>query len=140
MAFDTIGITAFNYRFNQFYSKEPHDFQRQMTYVLTETALRRGRLSIENRLRYARRKEMLDDVHAMWDLCDEIVAERKAHPKPEVDDLLNTMLYHKDPKTGEGLSDELIRFQMVTFLVSTASHAPPRLTHGSHIDCRPRDN
>ena len=54
----------------------------------------------------------------MWSLCDRLAAERKAHPKPESKDLLNTMLNATDPETGEKLSDENIRFNMVTFLVA----------------------
>jgi cytochrome P450 / NADPH-cytochrome P450 reductase len=38
-----------------------------------------------------------------------VIADRKANPG-EYRDTLNTMLNGKDPKTGEGLSDESIRF------------------------------
>jgi cytochrome P450 / NADPH-cytochrome P450 reductase len=46
-----------------------------------------------------------------------VVAERKANPR-EVNDLLNVMLHSRDPDTGEKMSDELIRFEMMTFLLA----------------------
>lgn len=59
-----------------------------------------------------------ENIEAMWKLCDELVAERRAHPQPDSRDLMNTMMTVADPVTGEMLSDENIRFNMVTFLVS----------------------
>jgi cytochrome P450/NADPH-cytochrome P450 reductase len=50
--------------------------------------------------------------------CDEIVAARRKNPDPNAHDLLNNMIMDSDPKTGEHLSDENIRFQMVTFLIA----------------------
>ena len=54
----------------------------------------------------------------MWKLCDDLLAERIANPQPDAKDILNTMLNVTDPETGEKMSDENIRFNMVTFLVS----------------------
>lgn len=34
------------------------------------------------------------------------------------DDLLDTMLKGRDPKTGKGLTPENIRYQLVTFLIA----------------------
>lgn len=44
-----------------------------------------------------------------------VIADRKQNPI-EKKDLLNTMLYSKDPKTGESLSDENIRNNVRIFL------------------------
>ncbi|EJT49272.1 cytochrome P450 [Trichosporon asahii var. asahii CBS 2479] len=63
-------------------------------------------------------REYREDTKELWRQCDEIVAERRRHPDPEAHDLLNNMILDKDPKTGEHLSDENIRFQMVTFLIA----------------------
>jgi cytochrome P450/NADPH-cytochrome P450 reductase len=112
-----IGLCAFNYRFNAFYGDGIPDFARRMMETLVEAGKRSNRLSIESTLRFKSTKHLMDNVHAMWQVCDDIVADRKANPKPEVDDLLNVMLSAKDPVTGKGLSDENIRFQMATFLV-----------------------
>jgi cytochrome P450/NADPH-cytochrome P450 reductase len=118
MAFDTIGLCSFSYRYNSFYLAEPHPFAQQMAEVLIESGRRANRTSIESYLRVFSAQKNKENVEAMWKLCDELVAERKAHPQPDSKDLLNTMLNVTDPVTGEKLSDENIRFNMVTFLVS----------------------
>lgn len=74
-------------------------------------------MNVQNQLHFRSKKHMMDNIHAMWKVCDEIVADRKQNPKPEVDDVLSVMLTAKDPVTGKGFSDENIRFQMATFLV-----------------------
>lgn len=117
LAFDTIGLCAFNYRFNEFYMDHPHEFASQMAEVLVESGKRASRTAVENHLRIFSAAQNEQNIASMHKLCDELVADRKANPKPEVNDLLNIMLTAKDPVTGEGLSDENIRFQMVTFLV-----------------------
>lgn len=112
-----IGLCAFGFRFNNFYSDAPHSFITQMTDVLMESGKRAGRLSIENKLRVFSAAQNLENVKAMHALCDEIIADRVAHPQPDSVDLLNPMLEGKDPETGEKMSMESIRFNMVTFLV-----------------------
>lgn len=113
-----IGLCAFGFRFNNFYSADAHPFVTQMTDVLMESGKRANRLSIENRLRIFSAAQNLENVKAMHALCDEIIADRQAHPQPEVNDLLNPMLEGKDPQTGEKMTLENVRFNMVTFLVS----------------------
>jgi len=120
LAFDVIGLTAFNYRFNAFYGEELIPFAKQLGQVLIETGIRTNRLAIKNDLHFRSKKLMMDNIHAMWKVCDEIVAERKANPRPDVDDILNVMLTAKDPVTGKGFTDENIRYQMATFLVRMA--------------------
>lgn len=118
MAFDMIGICGFGYRFNSFYRDQIHPFAQQMSAALIEAGKRANRTAIENYVRVKSAEELMNNVHAMWELCDELVAERKRNPKPEARDILNTMLNVSDPLTGEKLSDESIRFNMVTLLVS----------------------
>jgi len=89
-----------------------------MAEVLIEAGRRANRTSIETQIRVFSAKHTKENIEAMWKLCDDLVAERKAHPQPDSKDLLNTMLNTPDPVTGEKLSDENIRFNMVTFLVS----------------------
>jgi cytochrome P450/NADPH-cytochrome P450 reductase len=88
-----------------------------MAEVLIESGKRASRLSVENHLRIWSAAHNRENVAAMHKLCDELVAERKANPNPEVNDLLNTMLNSSDPVTGEKMTDESIRYNMVTFLV-----------------------
>lgn len=124
LAFDVIGLTAFNYRFNAFYSEELIPFAKQLGEVLVETGRRTNRLEFMNTLEFRSKQHMMDNINAMWKVCDDIVAERKAHPRPDVDDILNVMLNAKDSVTGKGFTDENIRYQMATFLVSLTRALP----------------
>jgi cytochrome P450 / NADPH-cytochrome P450 reductase len=114
-----IGICGFGYRFNSFYRDEIHPFATQMGAALLEAGKRANRPAIENHLRYKSAEELRKNIHSMWKLCDELVADRKRNPQSNGTDILDTMLNVTDPQTGEKLSDENIRFNMVTFLVMT---------------------
>jgi cytochrome P450/NADPH-cytochrome P450 reductase len=118
MAFDTIGLCAFGYRFNNFYSEHSHPFVEQMTDVLLEAGRRSNRLSIENKLRVFSAAKLDSDIKQMHDLCDEIIIDRIAHPQPDAQDLLNPMLEGIDKETCEKMTQESVRFNMVTFLVA----------------------
>ena len=116
-AFDTIGICAFSYRFNEFYSDKPHPFAEQMSQVLLESGRRGNRTALENSLHRWSEQTRQENVKKMHAVCDEIVANRRKNPQPDNKDLLNVMLTTADPETGEKLSDESIRFNLCTFLV-----------------------
>ncbi|KAK8079173.1 cytochrome p450 [Apiospora phragmitis] len=50
-------------------------------------------------------------------ICQEVVDHRRQNPT-EKKDLMNAMLYGKDPKTGETMRDRLIAVNMQTFLIA----------------------
>ncbi|KAK9793614.1 putative Cytochrome P450 [Seiridium cardinale] len=118
LAFDTIAICGFSYRFNSFYRDNTHPFAQQMADTLIDAGKRANRTTIENTLRVFSAAETRKNVQNMWKLCDDLVAERKRNPQPDVHDVLNAMLNSADPETGEKLSDENIRFNMLTFLIA----------------------
>ncbi|KAK1147600.1 hypothetical protein N8T08_000942 [Aspergillus melleus] len=118
LAFDTIGLCAFSYRFNEFYGDRAHPFAEEMARVLLESGKRAFRPGLVNQLYSASEKERQEDIRKMHSVADELIAERKRNPQPDNKDLLNTMLSATDPKTGEKLSDENIRFNLVTFLLA----------------------
>lgn len=80
--------------------------------------MRARRPDLVKKMMFRNEAEYFENVKELHRQCDEIVAERRAHPDPEAKDLLNNMILDKDPKTGEQLSDDNIRFQMVTFLIA----------------------
>jgi cytochrome P450/NADPH-cytochrome P450 reductase len=118
LAFDVIGLCAFGFRFNNFYSERPHSFVDRMSDVLLEAGRRSARLDIENKLRIFAAAKLEENVKQMHDLCDEIIRDRIAHPQPDAQDLLNHMLEGIDKETGEKMTKESVRFNMVTFLVA----------------------
>ncbi|KAI0376191.1 cytochrome P450 [Hypomontagnella monticulosa] len=116
LTFDTIGLCAFGYRFNEFYSEKAHPFAKQLRAALLESGRRGNRPPIVNRFYYRAEQERQENIAKMGELSDKIVKDRIVHPKPEAHDLLNFMLNGVDRETGEKLSVENIRFQMSTFL------------------------
>ncbi|CAF3512298.1 unnamed protein product [Rotaria sp. Silwood1] len=117
LTLDTIALCGFDYRFNSFYRNEMHPFVGAMANVLAEGARRSQRLPLQNTLMLRSTKQYQDDIAYIHKLCDDIVQYRRKHPN-DTNDLLNRMINGKDEETGLQLSDENIRYQMVTFLIA----------------------
>ncbi|MEW4369676.1 bifunctional cytochrome P450/NADPH--P450 reductase [Paenibacillus kandeliae] len=118
LTLDTIGLCAFNYRFNSFYSKEPHPFVESMVRALDEAMTQGQRLPIQNKLAFSNKRQFQKDVDYMFQVADSLIAQRKENGDQGENDLLSRMLESKDPETGETLPDENIRYQMITFLIA----------------------
>ncbi len=119
MTLDTIALCAFDYRFNSFYQREMHPFVGAMVDALAESGARTRRPEIASKLMVGKRRAYEHDLALMQKVADELIAERKRDPDgASKKDLLGIMLQGRDPVTGEGLSDENIRFQLITFLIA----------------------
>ncbi|MEO0607652.1 MAG: cytochrome P450 [Pseudomonadota bacterium] len=116
LTLDTIGVCGFDYRFNSFYRDDFHPFIDALTRTLEIAMLQRG-LPLENVFLRGRLSQLETDVAYMNQLVDEIIRERRKTGGDQ-NDLLNFMLAGTDPVTGEGLSDENIRYQINTFLIA----------------------
>ena len=116
LTLDTIGLCGFDYRFNSFYSEEFHPFIDALTRTLEIAMMQRG-LPFENVFLRGRLQQLERDVDYMNTLVDDIIRERRKTGGDQ-NDLLNFMLAGKDPISGEGLSDENIRYQINTFLIA----------------------
>ncbi|CAF0931376.1 unnamed protein product, partial [Didymodactylos carnosus] len=117
LTLDTIALCSFDYRFNSFYQEKMHHFVDAMINVLIESNKRVQRLPLQNTLMMGTARRYYEDIAYMHKLCDDIVKQRREHPN-NTNDLLNRMINGKDPETGYQLSDENIRYQMVTFLIA----------------------
>ena len=119
LTLDTIALCAFDYRFNSFYQNEMHPFVAAMVDALDEAGQRGRRPQMLSNLMVGRRRKYEADQVVLAKVADDLIAERRRDPKGlEKEDLLNVMLNGVDPVTGEKLSDENIRYQMVTFLIA----------------------
>src|SRR5579884_820488 len=119
LTLDTIALCAFAERFNSFYQNEMHPFVHAMVEALAESGAQSRRLPIQNQLMVLTKRQYEGDIRYMHQFADELIARRKNDPTAaNKQDLLNRMLQGRDPETGEGLSDENIRYQMVTFLIA----------------------
>jgi cytochrome P450/NADPH-cytochrome P450 reductase len=79
--------------------------------------------------------QIAKDIQYMKEVSNQLVQHRRQNPTDKKD-LLNAMIYGKDPKTGLTMRDELIAANMTTFLV--AGMSPSIFRASFHIDyCRP---
>ncbi|EIN10223.1 cytochrome P450 oxidoreductase OrdA-like protein [Punctularia strigosozonata HHB-11173 SS5] len=117
LTLDTISLCAMSYRLNSFYMENQLPFVKAMSDFLGEAALRSRRPGIVQAFMKGSQAKWEQDIKAMTELADRIIADRKANPF-DSKDVLNTMLNGRDPKTGEGLSDENIRYNVITFLIA----------------------
>lgn len=119
LTLDTIALCSFSYRFNSMYSEQMHPFVGAMVRSLVESGERGRRLPLQNRVMVRTRHQYDEDKRLMYEIADQLIADRRRHPLPEGErDILDTMLSATDPRTGERLSDENVRYQLVTFLIA----------------------
>jgi cytochrome P450/NADPH-cytochrome P450 reductase len=119
LTLDTIGLCAFSYRFNSFYSEEPHPFVHAMTDALAFNTSTMGKLPIQRWLDFGGTRRMRENVSIMNGLVDRLIAARQADPEQEKHkDLLQAMLTGVDRQSGERLDLINVRYQILTFLVA----------------------
>lgn len=119
LTLDTIALCAFDYRFNSFYQNELHPFIHAMVGGLEEAGARGRRPELVNRALLGNRRRYEADIRLMHEVAGQLIAERRRDPAAAArHDLVARMLNARDPVTGEQLSDENIRYQMVTFLIA----------------------
>ncbi len=119
LTLDTIGLCGFDYRFNSFSRDEPHPFIESMLVALQEAIDRAVALPLVHGMNVGRRQRYEKHILNLKTIVDEVIAERKAGGgATDAKDLLSLMLTGSDPATGEKLSDENIRYQIITFLIA----------------------
>lgn len=134
LTLDTIALCAFDYRFNSFYQNEMHPFVDAMVGALAEAGARGRRLPVQTQLLLLTKRRYEEDIDYMHRIADELIAERKRDPLGKgKKDLLGVMLEGTDPLTGERLSDENIRYQMVTFLIAGHETTSGLLSFALHL-------
>lgn len=137
LTLDTIALCAFDYRFNSFYQREMHPFVGAMVDALSESGARERRPDIANKLMLRTRRAYEDDLRLMREVADGLIAERRRDPDgARKKDLLGLMLQGRDPFTGEGLSDENIRYQLVTFLIAGHETTSGLLSFATYFLCK----
>lgn len=119
LTLDTIALCSFGYRFNSMYSEQLHPFVRAMAGALVESGERVQRVPVATRLMLRTRRRYDEDKRLMYEVADQLIADRRTRPRPDgPPDILDTMLGAVDPVTGERLSAENVRYQLVTFLIA----------------------
>ncbi|KAE8388174.1 NADPH--cytochrome P450 reductase [Aspergillus alliaceus] len=118
LTLDTICLCTINFRLNSFYNNENmHLFMNSMLYLLKEADLQSTLPGIANTMCVKAQRHTSKNIKAMRNIARNIIQERKNKPEP-VEDLLNTLLNGRYPVTGEGMSDDLIINNIITFLIT----------------------
>lgn len=121
LTFETIGRCGFGYEFGLLDSRDapPHPFIDAMGYCLNHAVERTRQLGFIKHLPLERNRQFDRSVKLMNDIVDQVIKERKNGPEAgdKDKDLLGFMLNARD-EHDLGLSDENIRYQVVTFLIA----------------------
>lgn len=117
LTLDTIALCAMDYRFNSFYQDEMHPFVQAMVDMLSQGAARVKTPKLMQKFMIRKNEQLKADTKYMRDLAEELVRRRRAKPSAKAD-LLNAMINGRDPKTDQGMRDELIAANMITFLIA----------------------
>lgn len=117
LTLDSIALCAMDKRLNSFYHEELHPFVEAMTDFLSECNVRSRKPKLELKLNRSANREYEKNINIMKAVAQEVIDRRRKYPSDKKD-LLNAMLYGKDPKTGESLPDENIMNNMITFLIA----------------------
>jgi len=119
LTLDTIGLCAFSYRFNSFYSEKPQPFIAAMQDALSSATSNLSKLPIQRRLMFRQMRRVQEDISTMNGLVDRLIAERQADPNQgKYTDLLQAMLTGVDRESGQSLDMVNIRYQILTFLIA----------------------
>ncbi|KAK9693388.1 hypothetical protein K7432_013940 [Basidiobolus ranarum] len=122
ITFETIGMVGFGYDFKVLDSRDSplHPFIEAMSYCLTETKKRTSRSQYWKKLPISSNHKFDRMMDLMKDTVDEVITRRKkdAAQNKTSNDLLSYMLEASDKSTGEKLTDNVIRDEVVTLLIA----------------------
>ncbi|KAF2813329.1 bifunctional P-450/NADPH-P450 reductase [Mytilinidion resinicola] len=117
LTLDTLALTAMNFRFNSYYHEEMHPFIDAMGAFLRESGDRSRRPAVTQMFYREAQRKYEEDIALLRKTSDDVIKARRSHPSDRKD-LLNAMLNGRDPKTGEGMTDDSITDNMITFLIA----------------------
>ncbi|RJQ75618.1 cytochrome P450 [Pseudonocardiaceae bacterium YIM PH 21723] len=118
LTLDTIGLCGFGTDFESFTRPRLHPFLGAMGRALSHIQREDESLPGLSLLRFAANDRYRSDLAYMKNLVDEVIAARRGSGDASQADLLGRMLHVRDPRTGELLDDENIRYQVLTFLIA----------------------
>ncbi|MGV9318954.1 cytochrome P450 [Streptomyces sp. NPDC003660] len=116
LTLETIARTGFGHDFGSFERDRPHPFITAMVGTLAY-AQRLNSLPMPPLLQRRAARRNAADIAYLDDTVDALVAERRRSGRGD-GDLLDRMLETAHPETGERLSAENVRKQVITFLVA----------------------
>lgn len=118
LTLETIAHTGFGYDFGSFERTEQHPFIAAMVRSLRHAQGSNVPRPLSPVKKRGGGRRGAADTAYLTSVVDEVVRERTERPDPDAQDLLGLMLHTRHPRTGEKLSPENIRHQILTFLVA----------------------
>jgi cytochrome P450/NADPH-cytochrome P450 reductase len=119
LTLDTLALCAMSCRFNSFYSgDQDHPFIDATTKFLRIAGNRTKRPAFLAPFFRTEDATFEQSIAYMRNLSAHLVKQRRESPGDDKKDLLHAMLNGTDPKTGQGLDEEEIIDNMITFLVA----------------------
>ncbi|MFC8426122.1 cytochrome P450 [Streptomyces sp. NPDC057236] len=138
LTLETIARTGFGHDFGSFERSRPHPFVTAMVGTLSHAQrLNSVPAPLSPLLRRAERRNAAD-IACLHRIVDEVVRVRRAEGGGE-GDLLDRMLDTAHPGTGERLSAENVRRQVITFLVAGHETTSGALSFALHYLSRHPD-
>ncbi len=118
LTLEVIGRTGFGYSFDSF-APGRHPFVESMTRAMSYVSQTANDVPvIREILGWKAMRQNPKDIALMKTTVDEVIAARRGGETSRQDDLLQRMLENPDPETGEMMSDQSIRNQVLTFLIA----------------------
>ena len=118
LTLEVIGRTGFGYSFDSF-APGRHPFVEAMSRAMSYVSQTANDVPvIREILGWKAMRQNPKDIALMKATVDEVIAARRSGATPRQDDLLQRMLENPDPETGEMMSDQSIRNQVLTFLIA----------------------
>lgn len=120
LTLEIIGRTGFGYEFHSFADETTDPFVASMSRALSHVSSSANDIPIlRDILGYKVIRQFPKDVELLQSVVDDVIAARRRGGLPEQKtDLLQRMIDTPDPSSGELLTDENIRYQVLTFLVA----------------------
>ncbi|KAI0354818.1 cytochrome P450 [Trametes cingulata] len=117
LTLDTICLTAMSYRLNSFYRENLHPFAIAMADFLLESTKRGARSAVVQNMLVAENAKYEQDQKTLFQVADEILAQRRENPTDK-QDILNILMFGRDKETGLGLPEKTVQYNLLTFLIA----------------------
>nr|A0A3G9HRC2.1 RecName: Full=Bifunctional cytochrome P450/NADPH--P450 reductase ALT2; AltName: Full=AAL-toxin biosynthesis cluster protein 2; Includes: RecName: Full=Cytochrome P450 monooxygenase; Includes: RecName: Full=NADPH--cytochrome P450 reductase [Alternaria alternata]BBG74264.1 NADPH cytochrome P450 monooxygenase [Alternaria alternata] len=120
LTLDTIALCTVDHRFNSFYRPDgiEEPFAEAVVNVMTDSLIQSNLPDwINNWVRFRSMNKFNRQADELRHAIEELIESRRKNPVDR-NDLLNAMLSHEDPETGQRLSDELVVDNLLTFFIA----------------------
>ncbi|KAM5535289.1 hypothetical protein V8D89_011043 [Ganoderma adspersum] len=132
LTLDAISLCSSSYRLNSFYREDPPQFVTAMVDFMVESGRRPARPAIVQAMMTGTNAKYEEDLRILGAVVNEILQDHRDNP-PEKPDLVQIMLTARDKQTGLGMSDQNIKYNLLTFLIAGHETTSGMLTFATYF-------